>query len=262
MERTAARGRAILLALSVCISPVASCNSSDVYDPWNAQIDGFVFPSQHLSTIVRLPEPFDSTKSYTLLVAFHGNGGTGPGFSPVLSNLPRESLLLAVPQGHYAKTTGGYSWFYDTTDRSLWEAYDTESVERVLGLISELKARYRIRNVFVLGFSQGATLAYMVGLRNPGLVRGIAAIGGRMPDIDNTGAIIHAQDIANAQLVKLFVAHGRADNVISIISYADQRDYFLSKQYDVTAYEYDGGHTVTYDVLAQVALWIARYSGT
>jgi phospholipase/carboxylesterase len=211
--------------------------------------------------ILKLPAGYDSSRNYTLLVALHGSGGTAAGLAPTFLSLARASVFVAVPQGEYRISAGGYSWFYLTSDRSLWEEYDTRSVGGVVTLIADIRARYRIGRVFVLGFSQGASLAYMTGLRNPSLVSGILAISGYMPEIDGVGSIVHAQDVADARNVNIFVARGGSDDLVSRQTYTAQRDFFASNGYSVTAYEFAGGHYLTDELLGQVLQWLRGQPG-
>ena len=220
-----------------------------------------LFRSPSLTAILKLPEHYDSAKTYPLLVALHGNGGTAAEFDSGLSSLDRASILVAVPQGEYAGPAGGYSWFLRTADRGRWETSDTRTVDHVVELIGAIGARYRTGKVFVLGFSQGASLAYITGLRNPSLVTGIVAIGGHLPEVDREGSIVHSQDIANARNVKVFVARGRSDPHVSPQVFTTQRAFLVSHGYAVTAYEYVGAHYLTSDLLARVWRWIQRNGG-
>ena len=242
-------------ALSSCFVLLCSCN---LLKPAPPDSEDVVFQSQYLTAILKLPEQYDNSKTYPLLVALHGNGGTSASFAPLFSSIAGASVLVAVPQGEYRKPAGGYSWFYETSDRSLWEAYDTRSVAGVVALISDIRARYPIGKVFVLGFSQGASLAYMAGLRNPSLVAGIAAISGYLPEIDREGSIVHAQDVANARNVEIFVARGVSDSLVSRQTYTAQRDFLLSNGYSVTEFEFAGAHYLTEDLLFRALQWLSE----
>ena len=245
-------------ALSFCFVVLPSCN---LLTPRSPVPEDVVFQSQYLTAILKLPESYDSSRTYPLLVALHGNGGTSAGFAPLFSSLARASVLVAVPQGEYRKPAGGYSWFFETSDRSLWEEYDTRSVAGVVALISDLRARYPIGNVFVLGFSQGASLAYMTGLRNPSLVSGVLAISGYLPEIDREGSIVHAQDVVNARNVEIFVARGTSDSLVSRQAYTVQRDYLVTNGYSVTEFEFAGAHYLTEDLLFRVLQWLKEQPG-
>jgi phospholipase/carboxylesterase len=220
-----------------------------------------LFRSPSLTAILKFPEHYDSAKAYPLLVALHGYGGLAAELDSGLASLDRASILVAVPQGEYAGPAGGYSWFLRTADRGRWETSDARTVDRVVELIAAIGARYRTGKVFLLGFSQGASLVYMTGLRNPSLVTGIVAIGGHLPEMDREGSIVHAQDVVDARNVKVFIARGRDDPHVSPQVFTNQRAFLVSHGYAVTAYEYAGAHYLTSDLLARVGRWIRRNGG-
>jgi len=252
------RSPAVGVTLALILAVALSCRAPAPAMPAPADV---VFRSPSLAAILKFPEHYDSAQTYPLLVALHGNGGTAAEFDSGLASLDRTSMLVAVPQGEYARPDGGYSWFLRTPDRSLWEANDARAVDHVVELITAIGARFRTGNVFVLGFSQGASLAYMTGLRNPALVRGIVAIGGHLPEVDREGSVVHEQDLENGRGVKVFMARGERDPYVSRQAFANQRDLLASHGYAVTAYEYAGAHYLTRDLLGRVGSWIRRNAG-
>ena len=245
--------------LTLCAAVSFSCRPPAPAMP--APVDA-LFRSPSLTAILKFPEHYDSATTYPLLVALHGNGGMAAELDSGLSSLDRAAMLIALPQGEYAGPAGGYSWFLRTADRSRWETSDARTVDHVVELIAAIGARYRTGKVFLFGFSQGASLAYMTGLRNPELVTGIVAIGGHLPEVDREGSIVHAQDVVNARNVKVFVARGRSDPHVSPQVFTNQRAFLVSHGYAVTAYEYAGAHYLTSDLLARVGRWIRRNGGS
>lgn len=250
------RARAAVGALCLALLSLSSCLYPVVPGP-----NDVVFRSPYLAAILKLPADFDSTRTFPLLIALHGNGGNAVSLAPWFSHVARASFFVAVPEGPYVRESGGYSWFFETDDRALWEQYDTVSVRAVVALIEALRTEYRIGDVYLLGFSQGASLAYMTGFRNPELVDGLLAISGVLPDIDTLGAIVHAQDIEAARNVPVFVARGAEDEMISRRSFLTQVEFLTSHGYAVTAYEYSGGHVLTDDVTNRALLWMAEHAG-
>ena len=249
------RAAAILVALSSSCVVLQSCG---LFGPDETEPVGVEIRTQSLKGYLAFPVNYDSTATYPLLVGLHGNGGSAAEFAGAFSTFGEESLVVAVAQGEYAKSGGGYSWFYLTEDRSLWEAYDTRSVNTLVELIGAIRARYRIGKVFVLGFSQGVSLAYMTGLRNPSLVSGVLAISGYVPEIDQVGSVVHAQDVAAGSGVKLFIARGFSDAVVPREVFTAQRDFFTANGYDVTAREYPGGHYITDDLQVEIRVWLRQ----
>jgi len=213
------------------------------------------YPQQ---VLLKLPRGYDAKKKYPLLVALHGNGGSAEGLSPAFNGFRDKQILIALPQGGYPKANGSYSWFYETSDRSAWEAEDRISVSRVVEAISEIAASYPIEKVYLFGFSQGVSLAYMVGLLHPSLAAGVAAISGIMPEIDKEGSILHAADILKAKNVRIFIARGTSDGLLERRHLTSQNEYFIDKGFAVTLCEFQGGHTLTSELMGRVLEWIRK----
>ena len=202
------------------------------------------------------PAGYDTARTYPLVVALHGYGGTAGGFAPSFAPFAAASFFVAIPEAQYATPNGGFSWFHLAADRTRWEQDDTLSVRAVVALVDALRARHHIGDVYLLGFSQGVSLAYMTGFRNPALIEGIAAISGFLPDIDTVGAIVHAADVDSARTVRVFVARGTSDALISHQEFLAQTDLFTAHGYDLTSYEFDGGHFLEDVVMRRALQWL------
>ena len=219
-----------------------------------------LLPARRMQEVqIRLPKDFDAGQSYPLLLMLHGNGGQAGRLSSMLEPYSGRPVIQAFPEGQYPRAVSsgvGFSWYYVTPDKNLWEATDSLSVENILEVIDALSLRYKVSRVYVFGFSQGASLAYMAGLRNPSLVRGIAAVGGRLPEIGGLGSLVTPQNIEQAKTTRIFIARGRDDDLMSKASFDGQKEYFLSKGFQVTALEYIGGHFLTAGLLDRLFSWV------
>jgi phospholipase/carboxylesterase len=219
-----------------------------------------VFPSPSLEAILREPGGYDSARTYPLLVALHGYGDDAAGFIRAFGPATWAHCFVAVPEAEYPLPNGGFSWFQLTRDRSLWEAADRRTAAAVVGLIDALRSSYRIGPVFVLGFSQGAALAYMTGFLEPSVVSGVLAISGRLPPIDTLGAIVRSADLEAARRVPVFVARGRDDQAVSRRSFVDQAAFLAARGFAVTRFEFAGGHDLPAEVTARAARWVQEVS--
>jgi phospholipase/carboxylesterase len=240
--RTLAAWLPFLLAAS-CAMPRATARES-------------VFPSPSLEAILREPAGFDSARTYPLLVALHGYGDDAAGFLRAFQPATWAHCFVAVPEAEYPLPNGGFSWFQLTRDRSPWEAADRRTAAAVVGLIGALRRSYRIGPVFVLGFSQGAALAYLIGFLHPGLVSGVLAISGRLPPIDTLGAIVRSADLEAARIVPVFVARGRDDQAVGRRSFVDQAAFLAAHGFAVTHFEFAGGHDLPAEVMDRAMRWV------
>ncbi len=248
--RPAARGLA-LLALAACAS----------LPPRGPAASGVVFPSPYLQAILSEPAGYDSTRAWPLLVALHGYGDTAAGFAQAFAAGSWTRCFVAIPEAETPLATGGTSWYPLTADRARWPALDGHAVAAVVALVDALRARYRIGPVYLLGFSQGAMLAYQVGLLHPERVAGIVAIAGRAPDVDTLGAIVHAADLTAARAVRLLVARGRDDAAVPRRVFTAQAAFFAARGFAVTRVEFAGGHDLPAEIMERVSRWLRETPG-
>ena len=247
--------RSPLRAAAAWLVPLALAACASV-PPRGPATSDLVFPSRYLQAILAQPAPYDSARAYPLLVALHGYGDTAPGFAQAFGAGSWERCFVAIPEAETALANGGTSWYPLTSDRTRWPALDGHAVAAVVALIEAVRARYHVGAVYVLGFSQGATLAYQIGLLHPDLVSGVLAVAGRLPDVDTVGAIVHAADLERARGLRILVARGRDDPTLPRRAFLGQADFFASRGYAVTRYEFAGGHDLPAEVMVRISRWL------
>jgi predicted esterase len=211
--------------------------------------------------LLKLPEDFSSNNSYTLLITLHGNGGKASSIASLFSNFTNEKIIVAAPEGQYPKIVSGdvgYGWFYPTNDKSVWEKADLMTIENILNVIAEISSKYQIEKTYILGFSQGVSLAYMIAFTKPGLINGIIAIGGFLPELDSPSSLVTTQQIKAANEIKLLIAIGNED-MESIKKNCDyQNKFFQSMGFEVLYHQYKGGHNITTGLLDEILIWIKK----
>jgi predicted esterase len=208
--------------------------------------------------LLKRPRGYEPGRTYPLVVALHGNGGSAAGLSRVFDAWAALPVLVALPQGAYPRPGGGYSWFLPTPDRSLWAKADEHALDLLLAGLAEARRREPVGKVVILGFSQGASLAYLAGLRNPGLVDGIAAVAGNLPGIGGEGSILRMDHVAKARRVAVFLARGLDDPLVGREAFLRQKTFFEERGYRIEAVEFEGGHRLTGPLLDRIWEWIER----
>ncbi len=212
-----------------------------------------------LPTEVRLPPNYDWANEYDLLVALHGFGSSPQRFADISPLLSEANLVFAAPQAPTPFLTGeslGYEWdrAHDEPDGSERRVrFGKASVGYIVDVIETLQERYAIRHTYVFGFSQGGAYAYLVGLYHPDLVSGIAAVGMGFDAVwFEDGAL------ESAFAVPVLIAHSPEDQRIPFTLAQESAKTLRGLGYDVSFYEYSGGHRVTQDVLERTVRWIER----
>jgi phospholipase/carboxylesterase len=206
------------------------------------------------------PRGMDASRRYPLVIALHGAWGSAEDFAAHLGEpLAQKGFLFAAPQGQYATAQAeagdiGHVWFRpgagtiqnpDPLSRKLAEDY----VERVL---EEVARNYPVdrANVFLLGFSQGAFLAYSTGLKKPGLFRGVIPVGGWV----NPGDYPRTP---GPKLPPFLICHSPEDADLPIKE-ADAGAAFVKELGGkAEVFRYAGGHVMSQEVIRKIADWAA-----
>jgi phospholipase/carboxylesterase len=220
---------------------------------------GFFVEARIVAPVIVRESAVNPTAAPPLLVALHGRGGNANEFANLWDALREPRPLLAVPQGPYpmlltgANPTVGWSWFSLSTDRKLWERADPFAVEHVLRVVSDLQQARAVGDVYLLGFSQGVSLAYMTALQAPDRIAGVIAFGGKLP----TETVPEAAFRAAAGTVRVFIAHGAQDRAIKPKESEHARDYLGQLGYSVVYHEFPGGHQLSAELLREAQQWMA-----
>ena len=157
-----------------------------------------------------------------------------------------EELLVVSARAPFEAGNNRYKW-YDyqsngtgTPTINLNEAEESRTM--LIEFIDQLVSAYDVdeKRVFVAGFSQGAMMAYSIGLTQPDKVKGIGAFSGNIPDWVKG-------KLANKRLlskVSAFVSHGKKDNVLSYDDALADKEFLEEIGIKVSFHDYDTPHTM------------------
>ena len=105
----------------------------------------------------------------------------------------------------------------------------------------------------MMGFSQGGGMTYRCGLGRPQVFAGLVALSASLPDPDELRGRLpqHREQ-------PIFIAHGRADPMVSRDSARNTRKFLEGVGYKPDYHEYDMGHEIPPAVLNDLVPWMAR----
>lgn len=212
-----------------------------------------------LSLAYRLVNPAQATGAKRLLLLLHGVGGNELNLLPVGEQLADAHTLVLTVRAPTAFGPMGFG-FYEVDFSSgkpvFNQAQQLDGQRLLLRFIHEASVLYGIPagQVYLLGFSQGAIMAYDIALTHPAQVRGVLAFSGRML-IESRQ---HHAPAADIRKVHFFLSHGRHDDKLPAF-YADEAVTFLKTLNITPHYEaFEGGHEVTASGMIAAQKWLAQ----
>ncbi len=187
---------------------------------------------------------------------FHGYGSNKDDLFSLEQFLPKSYSIISF-NAPISLPFGGYSWFNidysDIIENNLDKRYKeiNESVEMILNNINSLikKENLNSEDISILGFSQGGSICWKLGLDNSSLFRRVIPLS----------SFIHPSYLNNElESYKdklIYCSHGSLDDVIPL-SLVDEHILNLSNNNDLTYDKFDSGHTISQENLVRLINWI------
>lgn len=183
------------------------------------------------------------TDPHPVALLLHGWTGDENAMWVFASRLPTDHLLVA-PRAPHPASMGGYSWYPPLPQGSSWPQLDAfrPAVEALLALMDAWPGfpAADFRSLRLVGFSQGAALAYAFALLYPERVSALAALAGFLP----ADAEAHLPQEALAGL-PVFITHGRTDPLVPVAQARRAVEVLQSVGARVTYCESDAGHKLS-----------------
>lgn len=188
--------------------------------------------------LMYVPQTHSNEKPSPLAIFFHGGGGSAAYWSRVYAECEKRGIILLAPESR-SRT---------------WDAIEGEFGEDVKFLDSVLRYTFDRcsideKRIGLFGFSDGATYSLSLGPSNGDLFTHLVAFcpGGSQLVEPVVG------------LPKIFVAHGREDRVLPVsISSNVIVPTFQIDGYDISYYEFEGGHELRQDILEKSLDWFMQ----
>ena len=185
-------------------------------------------------------------------VMIHGWQGNKDSFKsiPKLINIPNCSWFL--PEAPYMVENNPHkkTWAYQNSCGE-WEVEEPKKLLKSF-IKEKVLTKFDSRDVFILGFSQGAAVCYELILNFENLFGGIFPIAGFMRDYPGQTDKIELVSIPKQLDTPILIGHGKDDEVVSVE--ASKKAFDLLNQYcnNVELYIYNGKHKIGIEYLKKV----------
>jgi len=211
-------------------------------------------PENLLHYLVR--EPKVKTGHPPVILLLHGLGSNEKDLFSFADQLPADFLVISA-RAPYTLGKDSYAWFQVDFSKGT-PVYNNEQAEKsrttLIEFITLLQAKHHFdeKQLYLCGFSQGAIMSYGVGLTDPGKVKGIAIMSGRL--LEDVKPILAPKD--KLKSLKVFISHGTKDHVLDI-RYAREVSFYLKTLGIEPFYkEYAEGHGINADMFKDLLAWL------
>lgn len=220
------------------------------------QVEARPKTAPNLEYFVRASNLTDSKPA--ALILLHGYRSNAKNFFSLAQHFPKEMTVISA-QAPIDKGNEAYAWYDLDLQNNL--AYNPKGFEKariqVIDFIQQICQEQDLdkENIYLGGFSQGGIMTYAVGLTRPDLVKGIIPLSAKLQEETKTG-------IANESALKdlrIFIAHGQKDQVISIEEARSAKQFLESKGLKVKYQEeVDIAHSINQEIIIELLRWLKK----
>lgn len=217
-------------------------------------------PKQILPTFAVGDETFPYLEVHTskaispvLFIGLHGFGSDETQIATLVNLELDTPFVYLAPRAWYTLTDGGYAWFPLTQEGETFKVDKVqyrESMGLLEAFIQAAAQHYGAREVYLVGYSQGAGLSLSYFLHKSETITGAIAMSGTL-----------LPEMKPAELVAinkpLFVGHGTLDTLISAEERAELKRYLAQHNVSLTYREYAVPHVVSQEEKRDVQRWLS-----
>lgn len=192
-----------------------------------------------------------------LVIFLHGFGSNEEDLFGIKDALPSTWTYLSA-RAPTPVQPNGFRWFAKTPGDGDYDGVTADlhsSAQLIKDFVGQATAKYHTQpdRVFLVGFSQGAIMAYEVALRDPQLVRGIAALSGSVLPV------LKAELKPDQRLnnLAIFIGHGTLDQALPYASATRANEVLVGLGLKPEFHGYPGmNHTVSEAEVQDLKAWL------
>jgi len=203
-------------------------------------------------------EPKIKSASPPVIILMHGVGSNEKDLFSFANQLP-DSFLVVSLRAPITLSKDSYAWYHLTTDngKRIGNPIEAEASRlMIIQFINTLKSKhaYNDKRVYLCGFSQGAIMAYSIGLTVPEKIKGIAVMSGKLLE-EVKPQIVSKDKLKN---LNVFISHGINDGVIPLTDARNANSFLKTLGIQATYKEYSEAHTISNAMFNDMLLWIKK----
>ena len=186
------------------------------------------------------------------IIMIHGWQGNKDSFKSIAKLLKVDNTRWFFPEAPYSidGKDEKKTWAYEKSPGE-WEVDKSKRMLKEF-ILDKVLNQFDSKDVFIMGFSQGAAACYELILSFKYPLGGIFPIAGFMRDFPGQGDKIKIEVSPSQKHTPILIGHGRDDDIVSVK--ASEKTYNLLKEKckNVKLYIYNGKHKINVSYLNKV----------
>lgn len=202
-----------------------------------------------------IPPRVQNNETHPCLILLHGRGADENDLLGLAEYLDPRLLIISVRAPFPFDYGFGYTWFemlenFQPELKSLKESH-----QKLIQLLDDVVEQYPVNpaKIFVLGFSMGTVMGYLLLLTMPDKIRGLIANSGYFSEKFDLPMILKPLNKHS-----IFISHGTHDPVIPIHIGRQAKDFFSKYNIDLTYKEYPMAHEISQESLSDFSRWLTQ----
>lgn len=213
--------------------------------------------SLSLYHLVRQPREQTGKKS-PVLILLHGYGSNEQDLIQLGPELDPRFLIVS-PRAPMAIGPEMYAWFhieFNPQGITVDPKQAEHARQKLAGFIDEVVASYPVdpSQVYVMGFSQGGVMTYMMAFSQPEKIAGAVVMSGRIPSDE----FLQRMDAEKLKDFPILVVHGIFDDVLPIECGREGKRRLENLPVNFVYHEYPMAHQVSLESMADISEWLTN----
>jgi len=202
-----------------------------------------------------------SIKTGTVPVLFilHGYGSNEDDLFELSASIDPRYMIYCL-RAPLSIGNGGFAWYHLSRDKDKKLLYDyQEAAKSRIKVMQFIREQCRLNKldsnqVVLMGFSQGAMLAYDLALSYPGKIRSVLALSGRLLEESKSQS-----KSTFIQSTSFFIAHGLNDEMIPVSEAEKAKAHLLLIKVRELEYKtYPMQHTINGQEIIDIRAWLRK----
>jgi phospholipase/carboxylesterase len=196
---------------------------------------------------VKFPEGFNPPEEVPVVIGLHGRGSSPDNFVTIWDRLNNPGFIFVVPQAPYPVANDSYSWYRGAYGTEDWGHSLLLSGNCILDLVEQIKLEYPVSDIYLLGFSQGGSLALYTGLLEPEQFKAIISYSGQLEEY-----LVGQDKLSETTSMQIELIHSLDDGTLPFDEAERALSVLSDSGWNVELHQTSGQHTVDMDILNEV----------